>query len=284
MAGGKDQYGNYTSGGDGQNRYTDGPYAGGVVGDPWLQYRLGIGAGYEQSTPGGGSSSYVGDGTNPTTNPEPTPAPVVQAPDPVSQPSYNAQPAAVSMPSNATRFQAPNIPQASANFSSPLDGAYRDAIMKLLNTPQDVDPATLAKTPENRSYRLAAQRAEERQTAQLAEQAAGQGWSGSGGFETQRQGIRQARGEGEAAFLGQLATTIMERNRQSLIQGIQFAISDGQFDKAQQMQAQLANLDAMMQQARLAEQGREFDLGLGFDYTQLGVNANQAAANAALGF
>ncbi len=74
----------------------------------------------------------------------------------------------------------------------------------------------------------------------------------------------------------------MQQNRDSLVQGIQFALADGQFDKAQQLQVQLANIDAALRNAQLGEQGRQFDLGLGFSYDQLGVNANRDALLAML--
>jgi hypothetical protein len=117
----------------------------------------------------------------------------------------------------------------------------------------------------------------------MAEEASAGGWSSSGAFDTGVAGIRQARGEGEAAFLGQLAVVKMQQNREALVQGIQFAMSDGQFDKAQALQAKLAEIDAALRQAQISESGRQFDLGLGFDYTQLGVNANRDATIAGLG-
>jgi hypothetical protein len=130
--------------------------------------------------------------------------------------------------------------------------------------------------------------------AQLAETAAAEGWSDSGGFEGAQQGLRQARGEGEAGFLGQLAVTKMQQNREALVQGIQFAMSQDQFEDAQVLQRELANLDAAIRReiassqnafnyAQLNENSRQFGLSLGFDYTQLQSMMNQAATEAALG-
>jgi hypothetical protein len=75
----------------------------------------------------------------------------------------------------------------------------------------------------------------------------------------------------------------------------------GQFDKAQSLQLQLAQMDNAIRAAQVAQSGqlgnRSLDLqdlqiqqsaqqfldSLGFNYTSLGVNANQAAYNAASG-
>lgn len=216
---------------------------------------------------------------------KPAPAP---APEPTPEPSSGGGGggngfAAVAPPQNAPAFNGAPYQAASAPaFTGQMNDAFRARIMELLGTPLDVDPDALRVSPENRAYRLAAQRAEERQRMQLAEEAAAGGWSNSGGFDTSLAQLRQARGEGESQFLGQLAARYMDVQRNQLYQGIQFAMSQGQFEAAQQLQAQLANLEASMRQQSLAEQARQFDLGLGYDYTALGVSANQAATNALL--
>ena len=80
----------------------------------------------------------------------------------------------------------------------------------------------------------------------------------------------------------------MQQNRESLVQGIEFALRDGQFSEAQALQRELANLDAAirreqiastqgMHAADLAERARQHGLDLGFQYTNLGVQANRDA-------
>jgi hypothetical protein len=173
-------------------------------------------------------------------------------------------------------------------------------IAALLNTPQTVDPTTLSRSPEARAFNLQAQRGEERQRAQLAERASVDGTSDSGGFETGLAGLRQQRGEGEANFLGNLAVAQMERNAQQLQQGIAFAQSQGQFDQAQRLQMQLAQLQAAIQREQIAMQGTlgqgglniqqqalnsqndQFGKSLGFSYANLNQSANQAAVQALL--
>jgi hypothetical protein len=177
--------------------------------------------------------------------------------------------------------------------NSPLNDIYRQAILSLLQTPQTVDAKSLSESPEATAYDYAAQRGEERQRAQLAEQSAADGTSNSGGFDTQVQGLRQQRAEGESQFLGQLAVTKMQQNREALVQGIQFAMSDGQFDKAQALQVELANLDAAIRREQIASSASTAAnalavqqqlglLGIGFDYDQLAANMNRDATLAML--
>jgi len=184
-------------------------------------------------------------------------------------------------------YQPPEAPP------NPYSAAMEKAILELLNTSRTVDPQELAGSPENAAYNLASQRAAERDRAALAERASAQGFSGSGGFETGLQGINQQRGEGEAAFLGQLAVTRMQQQREDIKSGIQYAMASSQFDKAQALQDRLAQLDAAIRReqiasqqsianANLTEQGRQFDLDLGYRYTGLEQNANQAALLAML--
>lgn len=169
-----------------------------------------------------------------------------------------------------------------ANTPQSMESLSRQAIMDLLQTPQNIDPEALAQTPENRAYRLSQQRSEERQRAQLAERAAAEGWSDSGGMETQMQGLRSQRGENEAGFLGQLAIDRMQANREQLQAGITFAQQQGQFDKAQKLQRDLADIDASIRQAQLAQQDKQFGLSLGYNYTALQQQANRDAVLAAL--
>jgi hypothetical protein len=175
-------------------------------------------------------------------------------------------------------YTPPTSPPASA-----LTNAYREAIAKLLNTPQTVDPQTLYNSPENSAFRLSAQRSEERQREQLAERAAADGYSGSGGFESGLSSLRQNRGEAESQFLGQLAMAQMMRNREDLQFGIQTAMADGQFEAAQALQKQLAELDASLRRMALEQDMNQFNLSLGFNYAQLEALLNQRATEALLG-
>jgi len=195
----------------------------------------------------------------------------------------------------------------SGSGSSALDEARRAALLDLLNR-KPPTAAELRNTPENQAYQLQAQRAEERQRAELAERAGYEGFADTGFFDTELQGIRQQRAEGEAGFLGQLAVSRMQAQREDL----QFAISEaqqaGQFDLAQQLQREQMALDAAIRreqmsstermaandlalreflgkagisldQMRLGEQGRQFDYDLGYRYSNLDEQKRQFNMN-----
>jgi hypothetical protein len=150
--------------------------------------------------------------------------------------------------------------------SSPISDAGNAAILKLLQTPQTVDAQTVAEAPEAVAERLQSQRGAERQIAASAEQAAQSGESGTGGQEGMSRQILANEGEQDALFSGTLASTMRQQQIQQLEAGIQYAQQSGQFDKAQQLQAQLAQLSA----------GLNLDqLGLG--YASLNANNNNAA-------
>lgn len=175
------------------------------------------------------------------------------------------------------------VPASMPQTSSPYDAALQAAIMGLLNTPQTVDAESLRHTPQFQAEQLGGQRAEERQRAQLAERASAEGWSDSGGMDTQLQGIRTARGENEANFLGNLATSQMQDNRDRLLAGISAATQSGQFQQAQALQLELANLDAAIRRETLSQQQSQFGDSLGFNYTSLQEQANEASTRALLG-
>jgi hypothetical protein len=86
----------------------------------------------------------------------------------------------------------------------------RDALLKMLTQPE-VNAESLQNDPAVRAQRIQAQRAEERQRAQLIEQNAYEGYADSGAEQTDLAGIRQQRSESEAAFIGQLAIRQMQQ-------------------------------------------------------------------------
>lgn len=175
-------------------------------------------------------------------------------------------------------------------LSNPNNALYQQMIAQLLNTPQTVDAESLQNTPEAQAQRLASQRAEERGRAQIAERLAAQGVpTSSGAMDTDIAALRQQRAEGDTNFIGQLAVTKMQQNRESLVQGIQFAMQDGQFDKAQALQLQLADLDAALKREGMALTASEGNanrdisrLQLGYNYDALQAQLNQQALLAAL--
>lgn len=175
---------------------------------------------------------------------------------------------------------------------NPNAALYQQRIMELLNTDQTVTPESLAETPEAQAAALTRQRAEERQRGQLMERASVDGYSG-GAVEGELAGIRQGLAEHEIGLMADLAGQKMLQNREKLIQGIQFAQADNQFDKAQELSRQLAELDAAIQRQSIsagqsegaAERALRRELGLlgiGYNYDALGAGLNQQATLALL--
>ena len=143
-------------------------------------------------------------------------------------------------------------PAAAGSPAVDMESLARQRIIDLLNTPRTVDPNTLRDSPEMQAVYLMAQRAEERDRAALAERAAAGGWSGSGGMEGGINALREQRGATEMQMMGQLATQYMERQREDLKAGIEYALNQGQFEDAQALQRELAALEAAIQREKIA--------------------------------
>jgi hypothetical protein len=176
----------------------------------------------------------------------------------------------------------------SSSGVNPYSDQYRQRIAELLSTPLTVDANALAETPEAQAAGLTRQRSEERMRGQLAERAAFDGYSG-GAVESEMQGIRQGLAEHEIQMMADLAMQKMQTNREQVLAGIQFAMADGQFDQAQALQRELANLDAAIKResirAGLTEGAAERSLreklgllGIGYNYDALNATLNQRTA------
>jgi hypothetical protein len=136
-----------------------------------------------------------------------------------------------------------------------LNTARNDAILRLLQQ----QPATyddLRASPEAQAYMLQSQRGAERQRGDLAERAAQEGFSDTGFFETELAGQQQQRSEGEAGFIGQLAVTRMQAQREDLQFAIDQARNSGQFEQTQALQERLAQLDAAIRREQMASTER----------------------------
>lgn len=185
-----------------------------------------------------------------------------------------------------------------------LDTARRDALLDLLGR-KPPTAAELQASPENQAYQLQSQRAAERQRAELAERASYEGFGDTGFFDTEVAGINQQRAEGEAGFMGQLAITRMQAQREDLQFAIAQAQQSGQFDLAQQLDRERMTLDAAIQREqmassermaandlalreflgkagidldrlRLGEDQRQFNYNIGYQYADLDERAEQA--------
>jgi len=156
-----------------------------------------------------------------------------------------------------------------------------------------------------RAYNTTLARQYDRDRAQAAESAATGGYTGSGAQNTQQAGLNQQRAENAAAFTGQVSLQLMNARRQDLQNALTMAQSAGQFDAAQSLQQQLAQLDAAVTkrgqdlglteaQIQQATTERGQDLGLTAEQIQQATTergqdigattaANQVAAQLQLG-
>lgn len=170
-----------------------------------------------------------------------------------------------------------------------IQSAFQSALMEMLQRRPGVSAESLRTGPQFQAYQMGSQRASERDLADAAERAAYEGYSDSGAAETERAGIRQQRGEGEAAFLGNLAVTEMAAQRQELQFALQTAAALGDAEATRELQRELADLDAAIQRERIGFSYDQANLQAaldrehtGFNYDQLQALLNERAANAAL--
>lgn len=145
-----------------------------------------------------------------------------------------------------------------------IQQAFSSALTKLLNGPMPND-VNVNDSPALRSYRAESDRALDRDRAFLAERAAATGTSASGGFETDLQGLRQARNRNVQSFAGAEGARMEEARRGELMQALALALQMGDSEAARGLQRELGL-------GQLAVSNRNVDLGLdqlGFNYAQL---------------
>jgi hypothetical protein len=170
-------------------------------------------------------------------------------------------------------------PQAAAPAGQPGDigGAYNKALYGLLTGPSPQQAgANAANSGAVGAARTSLIRNEGRDRQFMAERAAATGTSGSGGFETGLMGLRQRTNEGMMNFTGQQANIQEAGRRDELLRSLTLAAQMGDSNAARQLQRELgfAGLDL--------NRNQELDR-LGFNYTQLGVQANQNPLAALIG-
>ena len=131
-----------------------------------------------------------------------------------------------------------------------------------------------------RAYDTAQARAYDTNRANAAEAAAAAGYTGSGAQNTQAAGLAQTRAENEAQFTGQTALTLMNNRRADLQNALTMAQNAGQFDAAQGLQSELAQLDA-----EITKRGQDIaqQTALSGQQTQATTAANQTNAQLTLG-
>jgi hypothetical protein len=204
----------------------------------------------------------------PTDTLPPAPAPTTPKP-----PAQDAGPTVPSdIPQGAAGHTSAVTGGATAAGAPTIDSLTRDALMKLLQTPQGVDAQSLMASPEAAAERLQSQRSAEREMAQVAEQGAQSGIGHTGGEQGILRGVTETQGARDTTFLGQLAEKTREQQIQQLQAGLQMALAKGDSESARALQLQLAQ----MQSATAAN-------SLGYNYAALQEQANRDAVLAILG-
>jgi hypothetical protein len=220
-----------------------------------------------------------GSGTGGIKTPPPAPAPPPPAPAP---PAGTQAPTPISAPADTGGIKPPGGISTSPIPSGPpqtIQDAYQQSIMALLNRPSpEQAAANVAQSPQAAAYRNAEQRQLAASRAQNAEQAGQNGLAGTGAFDSQTQGLKQASGERIAGFEANLADKAMTDRRAELMQGLQMAQSTGQFEQAQALQRELAATDAKLKERGLDLQqtGQENQFALG---NAQNANTAQSIAN-----
>jgi hypothetical protein len=141
-----------------------------------------------------------------------------------------------------------------------LDDATRQAILKLLASKPPTGEM-LMQTPEMSAFRLASQRGQERDVAQLAEDAAYGNFSGTPEFQAKRRGLGVERGQAEAKFLGELAISRLQDQREDIVNGIAAAQKSSQFDAEQALKLQLAQMDDAIKRMQIDQDRYSTDVG-----------------------
>jgi len=132
-------------------------------------------------------------------------------------------------------------------------GAFQQALVNRLTAPPP-DATSPAIAPAIAANKLAGQRGMERGRAQLAERAAVEGTSNSGGFDTALQGLNQDRATQEGQFAGQAIQGQAAQQAQELTSALALYGNMMTEQDRLAMQEKLANLSAQVQRESIANQ------------------------------
>lgn len=205
------------------------------------------------TAPGSGTPGMPGVVDPALKNPSPAPAPTLQ-PSPAPSVGLGNTVDAPS-PTSSQRVQGLGLlaagQQPSAQPMSPAQqqqDMLRTKIMSMLGT--NVNQASVQDadiSPQSQAFAAAAQRAQAARRAEVVQQASRNGTEGAGGTEARIDALAertgQAIGQNDANLIGQK----LETRRQQLNTALAAAQQMGMADEANNLQRQLANLDASIQ-------------------------------------
>ena len=112
--------------------------------------------------------------------------------------------------------------------------------------------------------KLESQRGSENERRVMAERMAAQGLGDSGAFDAGVMGLEQDRSERDSIATADILGGELQAKRQEIQYLLQLAASTGDAEAARTLQAQLATIDAQLQQENMAGVNRRFDSDLGF--------------------
>lgn len=155
-----------------------------------------------------------------------------------------------------------------------------------LSTPTTADSEEIA--PAIAAYNTQSQRDQQSERDAVAERFYAQGANGgqglnSGGFNSAITQGAEAAGLNRQNFSGNMVWNAAQSKRQQLQALLQTATGAGETDAAQQIQAQIANIDASLRSQGLSQQNAQFGDQLGLSYAQLTAQMNRDELLAALG-
>lgn len=187
----------------------------------------------------------------PSPPPAATPAPQIPLGTPGQTPNTIGHTTAVEGPRG--RVTAPGlidasqqtVPTSDGAAADPIDEAYRSALLELLSQNPNAASVTDADVaPQSTAFRAATERSALKNRAGLMERASAEGIADSEATRNAGRAIEtqagQAIGANDAALIG----TKLEARRAQLQQGLQIASARGMQREANDLQRQLANLDA----------------------------------------
>jgi hypothetical protein len=154
-----------------------------------------------------------------------------------------------------------------------------------LSTPTDANSADIA--PALQAYDAQSQRDQQTERDALAERYYAQGGDSgsglqSGAFNTAVQQGAEAAAGNRANFTGSTIYNASQAKRQQLQAMLQTAVGAGQTDTAQQIQAQIANIDANLREQGLTQQNQQFNDQLSYNYANTIAGLNRDAMLQAL--
>lgn len=162
--------------------------------------------------------------------------------------------------------------------TDPMQSAYREQVMRLLQrNPEDITLEETARLPQAQAYRAAAERGRRDRLAGEQERLASQGLESGGAADAALASGLQDMGTNVASYNANLMADEVAARRAELQSAIATAQQWGLADEANQLQRQLANLEAQTRKYGYDIQ-RELGLGgLNIQQQGLGLDAQRIA-------